>query len=161
VDRLAKAAAVEDGPIVYDKIPREVIMTRAEENGLILWQKQWTNTEKGAVTKAFFPSVRHRLRQELPVSPEFTSVVTGHGKLRSYFYRFGITDNPMCPCEEAEDQTTDHLLFRCKKLRNHRTDMVKKIKNARGDWPMKKETLVNDYLKFFVNFVNSIDFTDL
>jgi hypothetical protein len=83
LDRLAKAAAMEDGPIVYDKIPREVIVTRAEENGLILWQQQWTNTEKGAVTKAFIPSVRNRLRQELPVSPEFASMVTGHGKLRS------------------------------------------------------------------------------
>jgi ribonuclease HI len=28
VDRLAKEAAVEDGPIVYDKIPREVIIMR-------------------------------------------------------------------------------------------------------------------------------------
>ena len=25
VDRLAKEAAVEDGPVVYDKMPREVI----------------------------------------------------------------------------------------------------------------------------------------
>jgi ribonuclease HI len=27
VDRLAKDAAVEDGPVVYDKVPREVIIT--------------------------------------------------------------------------------------------------------------------------------------
>jgi len=27
VDRLAKAAAVEDGPVIYDKMPREVIIT--------------------------------------------------------------------------------------------------------------------------------------
>jgi hypothetical protein len=131
VDRLARAAAVEDGPVVYDKIPREVIVTRAKENGLKLWQQQWTNTGKGAVTKAFFPSVRNRLRQELPVSPEFISMVTGHGKLRSYFHRFGITDNPMCTCEEAEDQTTDRLIFRCKKLSNQRTDMIKKNKKRR------------------------------
>jgi ribonuclease HI len=32
VDRLANAAVVEDGPVVYDKIPREVIVTRAKEN---------------------------------------------------------------------------------------------------------------------------------
>jgi ribonuclease HI len=32
VDRLAKEAAVEDGPIVYDKIPREVIITWEKEN---------------------------------------------------------------------------------------------------------------------------------
>jgi ribonuclease HI len=161
VDRLAKAVAVEDGPVVFDKIPKEVIVMRAKENGLTLWQQQWTNTVKGAVTKAFFPSVRNRLRQELPVSPEFTSMVMGHGKLRSSFYRFGIADNLMCPCEEAEDQTTDHLIFRCKKLRNQRTDMIKKIKTAGGNWPMTNETLVNDYLQIFVNVVKSMNFTDL
>jgi hypothetical protein len=31
-DRLAKEAAVEDGPVVYDKIPRNVIITREKEN---------------------------------------------------------------------------------------------------------------------------------
>ena len=51
VDRLAKEAAVEDGPVVYDKMPREVIITREMENGLHMWQRQWTNTGNGAVTK--------------------------------------------------------------------------------------------------------------
>ena len=55
VYRLAKEAAIEDGPVVYDKIPREVIITREKENGLHMWQQQWRNTVKGAVTKAFFP----------------------------------------------------------------------------------------------------------
>jgi len=113
------------------------------------------------LTKSFFPFVRNRLRQELPVSTEFTSVVTGHGKLRSYLHRFGIIDNPTCPCAEAEDRTTDHLIFRCKKLRKQRTEMIKKIKNAGGDWPMTSEKVVNNYLKMFVQFVNSTDFTDL
>jgi TPP-dependent 2-oxoacid decarboxylase len=53
VDRLVETAAVEDEP-VYIKISREVIMTRVKENGLNLWQQKWTNTGKGAVTKAFF-----------------------------------------------------------------------------------------------------------
>jgi hypothetical protein len=61
VDRLAKEAAVEDGPVVYDRIPREVIITREKENGLRMWQQQWMNAGKGAVTKAFFPSVRNKL----------------------------------------------------------------------------------------------------
>jgi hypothetical protein len=88
-------------------------------------------------------------------------MVTGHGKLRSYFYRFGTTDNPMCPCGEAEDQTTDHVIFRCKKLSNQRADMIQKINTAGGDWPTTNEKLVKDYLQIFVNFVKSIDFTDL
>ena len=97
-----------------------------KENGCKQWQQQWTSTGKGAVTKSFFPFVRNRLRQELPVSPDFTSMVKGHGKLRSYFHRFGITDDPTCPCAEAKDHTTDHLIFRCKKLRKQRTEMIKK-----------------------------------
>jgi hypothetical protein len=55
VDRLAKEAAVKDGPAIYDKIPTEVIVTWEKENGLQMWQQQWTNTVKGAVTRAFFP----------------------------------------------------------------------------------------------------------
>ena len=131
-----------------------------KENGLNIWQQQWTNTGKGAMTKAFFPSVKNRLREKIPIFPEFTVLVTGHGKLRSYLHRFGITDNPMCPCEEEEEQTSDHLIFQCKRLNNQR-NMIKQIKNTGGDWPTTKETLVNNYLQIFVNFVKSIDFTDL
>jgi hypothetical protein len=50
VDRLAERVAVEDGPVVY-KMPREVVITREKENGLDMWQQQWTNTGKGATTK--------------------------------------------------------------------------------------------------------------
>ena len=53
VDRLAKEAAVEDGSFVYDKMPREEIITREKENGLHMWQQQWTNMGKAAVIKAF------------------------------------------------------------------------------------------------------------
>ena len=65
----------------------------------------------------------------------------------------------MRPCEE-EEQTSDHLIFQCKRLNNQR-NMIKQIKNTGGDWPTTKETLVNNYLQIFVNFVKSIDFTDL
>ena len=47
VDRLARAAAVEVGPVVHDKIPREVIVTRAKENGLKLWQRAVDEYGKG------------------------------------------------------------------------------------------------------------------
>ena len=48
-----------------------------------------------------------------------------------------------------------------KRLNNQRNDMIKQIKNTGGDWPTTNETLVNNYLQIFVNFVKSIDFTDL
>jgi hypothetical protein len=67
----------------------------------------------------------------------------------------------MCQCEEAENQTTNHLLFHCKKLHNQRTDMIKELKNTGGDWPVTNETLVDDYLKVFIKLVKSIDFKNL
>ena len=61
-------------------------------------------------------------------------------------------------CEE-EEETSDHLIFQCKKLTNQRNNMIKQIKDTGGDWPTTKETL-NNYLQIFVNFAKSIDFTD-
>jgi hypothetical protein len=62
--RLAIEAAVEDGPDVYDKIPREVIITRKKENGLYMWQQQWTKTGNGALTQAFFPVSEEQIKAE-------------------------------------------------------------------------------------------------
>jgi len=107
-------------------MPREVIKTREKENELYMRQRQWTNTGNGALTKAFFPSVRNRPRQKIPIFPEVTKMVTGHEKRRSYIQRFGLIDNPKCPCEEEEEQTTNHLIFHCKILLNQRNEMVKK-----------------------------------
>jgi len=53
VDKLTKEAAVEDGPVVYDKIPQEVLISRVQENGFNMWQRQWTDTGKGQCLKLF------------------------------------------------------------------------------------------------------------
>ena len=50
------------------------------------------DTRKGAVTKAFFPSVRKRLTQKIPIFPELTTMLTGHGNIKSYLYRLGLLD---------------------------------------------------------------------
>ena len=115
---------------VISLCPPEVILTQQKENGLLMWQQQWTNTGKGAVTKAFFPSVRNRIKQKIPVFPELTTMLTGHGKIRSHVYRFGLRDTAMCPCEE-EEQTVDHLIFKCKKLSKNRNKMIKQINKKR------------------------------
>ena len=82
-----------------------------------------------------------------PVFRELTTMLTGHGKIRSHLYRFGLTDNAMCTCEE--EQTADRLIVQCKKLHNQRNEMKKQIKNNGGNWPTSNETLVNNYLQFF------------
>ena len=111
-----------------------------------MWEQQWMDTGKGAVTKAFFPSVRNRLLQKIPIFTVLTTILTGHGKTSSYLYRFGLIDNPMCPCEE-EEETVDHLIFKCKKLSNQRNEMMQQIKSTGGSWPAKNETFIKNYEK--------------
>jgi len=64
---------------------------------------------KAAVTKQFFPNVWDRIHRRITINPNFTALVTGHAKTKSYLYRFKITDNATCPCN-TEDQTLDHIL---------------------------------------------------
>ena len=90
----------------------------------------------------------------------YEHILTGHGKTSPYLYRFGLIDNPMCPCEE-EEQTVDHLIFKCEKLSNQRNEMTKQIKSTGGNWPAKNETLLKNDVNFFVEFVKSIEFIHL
>jgi hypothetical protein len=39
--------------------------------------------------------------------------------------------------------------------------MIQQIKDTGGDWPRTNKKLTSNYLKIFVNFVKSIDFTGL
>ena len=67
----------------------------------------------------------------------------------------------MCPCEEEEEETADHLIFKCNKLNKQRKEMIKQIKSTGGTWPPTYQTLVSDHLQPFVKFIKSIDFADL
>jgi hypothetical protein len=57
---------------------------------------------KGAVPKAFFPSVWNKPRQKIPIFPKFTTMATGHGRLSSYLHRFGLIDNPKGPVKKKK-----------------------------------------------------------
>ncbi|KAJ4449324.1 hypothetical protein ANN_00722 [Periplaneta americana] len=137
--RQIKAAALEDREVVYNKTPREVILTREKERGLDMWQQQWSNSTKGRISKAFFPSVKRRLSRKVPISPEFTAMTTGHGKLRAYLHRFRIIESPICPCGQQE-QTVNHVIFDCNIVTRQRNDMIRKIQEAGGKWPTMRST---------------------
>jgi len=77
-------------------------------------------------------------------------MLTGHGKISSYLHRFGLKDNPMCPCEE-EEQTIDHLIFKCKKLSNQRNEMI--MTNKKHWWQLayKERNTYQKLCKLFCN----------
>jgi len=79
------------------------------------WQSEWDLTTKGAITKSFFPKIADRLKMKINVTPNFTTMVTGHGNIKSYLHKYKILDSPMCSCKSRE-QTADHILYDCKLL---------------------------------------------
>jgi len=120
-DRLAKEAATDDiGELVYDKIPRQTLITEGKEKEITKWQEQWTSSTKGAVSKLFFPHTKERMKTTIPISVEFTTMVTGHGLTRSYLNRFKIIPNSTCPRGLKEEQTVNHTILNCTQLEKER-----------------------------------------
>ena len=87
----------------------------------------------------------------------FSTIITGHGKLRTYFHRFKIIDDPTCLCKMSP-QTTDHLLRECDLLTEQRQVLRNSIMKAGGNWPITNSDLANKYTKIFQRFVNTINF---
>jgi hypothetical protein len=54
------------------------------------------------------------------------------------------------------DQTTDHLLFHCKKTHTQR-EVLKQHIIIKGNWPAIKQELVSKYRNLFSAFIESID----
>ena len=105
--------------------------------------------------QSLFSGSETQTTTENPCNP--TVYINGNGTWETKVVLYRLTDNPTCPCEEAEDQTTDRLIFRCKELHNQRTEFIKEIKNNGGDWPIKYEMIVKYHIKAFIKFDKTID----
>jgi hypothetical protein len=72
-----------------------------------------------AIIKECFPSVEIRLAVNLTLSPKVTTIMTGHGNIRSYLHRLKVIGSPQCPCKQGT-QTVDRLILQCNRLKNER-----------------------------------------
>jgi len=75
----------------------------------------------------------------LNLSPKVTTIMTGHGNIRSYLHRLKLIEIPECPCGQGK-QTVDHLIFQCKRLKNERGIMRSSVIKV-GKWPVSKSEL--------------------
>jgi hypothetical protein len=96
---------------------------------------------------------------KINVTQNFTTMVTGHGNIKSYLYHFKIIETPTCPCGNR-DQTIDHLLFECDLLKKERDSLISAASKS-DSWPLSKYTLIRKYYKSFVRFTNQISFDKL
>jgi hypothetical protein len=114
----------------------------------------WVRTTKGAITKSFFPKIVDRMKLTINTTPNFTTMVTGHGNIKTYLHKYKIIQHPMCPCKQGE-QSVDHILYDCK-LHDHKRDKLKAAVTTPGRWPVSKDNLGVKYYKNFKEFTNNI-----
>jgi hypothetical protein len=76
---------------------------------------------------------------KIPVTLEFTAIVSGHGKTKSYLHRFKLIDNPMYPCKVGA-QSSEHLIYDCEILEIQRKTMKHQIKPDEEPDPPTTET---------------------
>jgi hypothetical protein len=136
-DRLAKEAATNvDIAICYNKIPKSVVQRELEITSVEKWQSVWNCTTEGNTTKEYFPTVAERLNMKISTNQHLTTMLTGHGNIKSYLHRFKTITSPSCLCGK-NDQTTDHLLYECALLKSQRHSLKKDVSKS-GIWSASK-----------------------
>ena len=102
------------------------------------WQSEWDTTNKGSVTKEYFPKVADRLHTKINLTQNFTKIVTGHGNIKSYLHRFNIIGAPYCPCGNG-NQTAEHILLECAILQEDRERLIAALAKT-DNWPIYKDS---------------------
>jgi hypothetical protein len=110
-DHLAKEAATSrELNECYKRIPKCSVLSELSEHSVTKWHEEWDQTKEGAIKKSFFHKITDRLRMKINITPNFTTMVTGHGNIKSYLHKYNILDSPMCPCKNGE-RTVDRILI--------------------------------------------------
>ena len=53
------------------------------------------------------------------------------------------------------------LLYECDKLKKKRETLIQSVNKSGRKWPVEKNILGNNYIKYLTKFANSIDFEKL
>ena len=135
------------------------MLSELSEVSVTKWQSEWDLTTKGAITKSFFPNIAERLKQNVNVNPNFTTMLTGHGNIKEYLHKHKIRESPICSCKRGE-QRVDHVIYDCKLFEEER-DRLKAAVMRTDNWPVSKNSLIKNFNKDFIGFTNYINFDKL
>ncbi|KAJ4427087.1 hypothetical protein ANN_24702 [Periplaneta americana] len=142
-DKHAKEEAEAILPINFNRKPITSVVTELRKECLEKWQSGWQNTQKDATCKLFSPTIEQQLKLKIPISSEFTAVVTRHWKTKAYLHRFKLASNLLCPCSLGE-QTTHHLIHE-----RQRKILKNQITSSRGNWPTTYSNLIAKHTNAF------------
>jgi len=85
------------------------------------------------------------IKLKINVTPNFTTVVTGHGNIKSYLQKYKILDSPICSYKSGV-RTADHILLDCKLLEQERESLKAAVLRTEN-WPPSKNEHINKLKK--------------
>jgi hypothetical protein len=130
-------------------VPKSVVKSELESTSVEKWQSEWVKTTKGKITKDYFPEVAWKLNNKIRVyfTPNLTTMITGHGNIKTYLHKFKIIDSPKCPCGH-NDQTTDHILLECTLLNKEKDSLISAVWFRELErWTLSKTCQLQQYFR--------------
>jgi hypothetical protein len=109
-------------------------------------------------TNAFFPKIEDRLKLRLNTTPNFTTIVTGHGNIKAYLHKYNIIDDPTCHCRKGP-QTVQHIIFGYPLLEKER-EKLKAVVTRIETWPVSCNKFGLQYYKKFKKFIHKISWNE-
>ena len=76
-------------------------------------------------------------------------MITGHGNIKAYLYRFKIIEAPNCPCG-SDNQSAEHILLECEILKEERERLIAAVVK-KDNWPINKGMLIKNTTKHLQN----------
>jgi len=92
---------------------------------------------------------------KIHLTQNITTMITGHGNIKSYLYRFKIIEALNCPCGN-DNQTSEHILLECEILKEERECLIAAVAKT-DNWPINKEMLIKKHYKAFAKFTKQLD----
>jgi hypothetical protein len=126
---------------------------------LIKWQSEWDQTTKGSITKEYFPVVNERLKINIKCTANLTTMISGHGNIRSYLHQFRIINSPTCACGK-NDETINNIIYNCEITLKERDRLISGVEQTHK-WPVDKSQLIKDHYQCFIKFVNTLSFDEI
>ena len=82
-------------------------------------------------------------------------MITGHGNIKAYLYRFKIIEAPNCACGN-DNQTEEHILLECEILKEERERLIAAVVK-KDNWPINKGMLIKKHYEAFAKFKKELD----
>ncbi|GFU76807.1 homeodomain-interacting protein kinase 2 [Trichonephila clavipes] len=110
VDWLAKAATKRKIDIDVN-IPKSFYKKITKERMEKFWNQEYLISNKGSITKKFFPTINKRLScHHFCTNYELTQFLTGHSNFKSYLNKFNLVPSSFCGCNIGGEENVEHRI---------------------------------------------------